>query len=41
MKPNDHIHFKLISNEEGEQLFIEMEKFMENIKIAINAKLQN
>lgn len=41
MKPNDHIHFKLISNEEGERLFIEMEKYMENIKIAVNAKLQN
>ncbi|WP_196593737.1 5-oxoprolinase subunit C family protein [Pectinatus sottacetonis] len=41
LKPNDHIRFKLISHEEAEQIFIEKEKTMENIKIAIKAKLQN
>ncbi len=41
LKPNDPIHFKLVSHEEAEQSFIEMEKHMENIKIAIMAKLKN
>ena len=39
MKPGDHISFKLISNEEGERLFIDMEKCIENLKIAVNGKL--
>ncbi len=39
MKPGDHISFKLISNEEGERLFIDMEKCIENLKIAVSGKL--
>lgn len=39
LKPGDHIYFKLISNEEGERLFIEMEKCIENLKIAVAGKL--
>lgn len=41
MKPNEHIHFKLISTEEAEQLFLEKEKYLQNIRIAIEAKLKN
>lgn len=39
LKPGDSINFKLISNEEGERLFIAMEKCIENIKIAVAGKL--
>ncbi len=39
LKPGDRINFKLISNEEGERLFIDMEKCIENLKIAVNGKL--
>ncbi len=39
LKPGDRIYFRLISQEEGERLFIEMEQCMENIKIAVAGML--
>lgn len=39
MRPGNKINFKMISNEEGERLFIEMEKCIENVKIAVAGKL--
>ena len=35
LKPEDKIHFRMITHEEGEQLFLEMEQYMENIKTAV------
>lgn len=39
LKPGDRIYFKLISNEEAERLYIEMEKCISNLKIAVAGKL--
>ena len=39
LKPGDRMYFRLISNEEGERLFIDMERCMENIKIAVAGML--
>lgn len=40
MKPEDKIRFKMISHDEGEQLFLEMEQYIENIKIAVKKLTQ-
>lgn len=39
LKPGDRMYFRLISYEEGERLFIDMERCMENIKIAVAGML--
>lgn len=39
LKPGDRLDFRLISQEEGERLYIEMEQCMENIKIAVAGML--
>lgn len=39
LRPGDRMYFRLISNEEGERLYIEMEQCMENIKIAVAGML--
>lgn len=39
LSPGSKINFRMISNEEGERLFIDMEKCIENLKIAVAGKL--
>jgi antagonist of KipI len=39
-KPGDVVRFELIPLEEAERLYLEKEKYMENVKIAVAGKLQ-
>lgn len=39
LKPGDRLYFRLISQEEGERLYLDMEQCMENVKIAVAGML--